>query len=495
MKRFTHFLKKTRLFLVSLSVFTACLLIFNLSSSWAADAKDFDQLKFPPLPELQIPKYTRFTLKNGMEVYLMEDRELPLISGKALFRTGDRVDPPSQVGLASLTGDIMRTGGTRHHSPDELNRLLEERAASVETDIQETVGTATFNTLTQDLDQVFDLFAEVIQEPVFAPEKLELAKKQTSGAIARRNDDPSNVASREFKKLIYGNNSPYARTVENDTLKNISRQDLVNFYEKYIHPKTTILGVVGDFDTAKMRSIIEQKFGNWESSTKAEIPPIPSVSPAHEGGVFAVKQPQLNQSSILIGHLGGVLKSPDYPALSVLNDVLNSFGGRLFNNIRSRQGLAYSVYGVWSARYDYPGLFIAGGQTRSDATVPFIKAIRQEIERMQKEPITSEELAFAKESTLNSFIFKFEDPAQTLTRVMTYNYYGYPEDFIFQYRRQVEATTIADVQRVAQKYLKPEQMVTLVVGNVDSIQPPLTALSNSGKVELIDIATKPSAQM
>jgi zinc protease len=175
----------------------------------------------------------------------------------------------------------------------------------------------------------------------------------------------------------------------------------------------------------------------------------------------------------------------------VLNQVMNGFGGRLFNEVRSRQGLSYSVYGFWSPRYDFPGTFVAGGQTRSDATVPFIQAVRAEIEKFRTTPITPEELASAKDQVLNSFVFNFQDPSQTLARLMRYEYYGYPEDFLFRYQRAVKATTIEDVQRVAQKYLQPDKLVTLVVGNAQAIQPPLTSLS--AEVTSVDI-TIPEAK-
>jgi zinc protease len=275
--------------------------------------------------------------------------------------------------------------------------------------------------------------------------------------------------------------------VEYETLNNISREDLVNFYQRYFHPENTILGIVGDFETEAMRQLVVEKLGDWQPSAKAEIPPLPAVSQANKSGVFVVEQPQLTQSYVEMGHLGGDFSNPDYPALTVLNDVLNGFGGRLFNNIRTREGLAYSVYGFWSPSYDYPGVFITGGQTRSAATVPFIRAINEEIEKLKKEPISEAELAYAKESTLNSFIFNFQDPAQTLSRLMRYQYYGYPEDFLFRYREGVEATTVEDVQRVARTYLKPENMVTLVVGNVENISPPLSSLGGDVEVTAIDV--------
>ncbi len=187
-----------------------------------------------------------------MVVYLVEDRDLPLIGGTAIIRTGSRFEPANKVGLASLTGSVMRSGGTTNHPAAELNSILEQKAASVETSIDNTSGNASFSTLTEDIDTVFSLFTEVLRQPAFAPDKFAIAKRQQQGSIARRNDDPGDIASREFDKAIYGETSPYGRTIEYSTLNNISRQDAVDFYEAYVRPENIILGIVGDFDSEEM---------------------------------------------------------------------------------------------------------------------------------------------------------------------------------------------------------------------------------------------------
>jgi zinc protease len=425
----------------------------------------------------------------------MEDHELPLVTGTAILRTGSRWEQADKAGLADLVGSTLRSGGTQKHSADQLNEILEQRAASVETDMSQTAGSASFQTLTEDLDMVFGLFTEVLREPAFAQEKLDLAKTQIRGGIARRNDNPNSIASREFAKLIYGEESPYSRTVEYATLDNISREDLLKFYQQYFHPNNMILGIVGDFDTEKMRSLIQSQFGDWKPNSQIAKTPLPQVTQANSGGVFFVNQPQLTQSSVLVGHLGGKFDNPDYPALDVMNGVLNGFGGRLFNELRSRQGLAYSVYGYWNPRFDYPGTFFAGGQTRTETTVQFIKSLKTEIKRLQTQTVTTQELNKAKDSTLNSFVFNFQDPSQTLSRLMRYEYYGYPADFLFRYQKAITSTTAADVKRVAKKYLKPENLVTLVVGNQTGMKQPLTDLA--AKVTTIDITipgTQPAAQ-
>lgn len=464
-----------------------CGLLFSWQPAGAVQPKHYTDLAFPPLPELQLPDYTHFELDNGMQVYLMEDHELPLVAGQALFHTGARLEPSNKTGLASLTGTVMRSGGTRQHPADELNQRLEQKAAAVESEISNTSGTVGFNSLSEDLTAVVGLFAEVIREPAFAADQLDLAKQQLRGSIARRNDDPSSISSREFRKLVYGATSPYSRTVEYATLDQIERSDLTSFYRQYFRPDNMILGISGDFDTANLKALIEQEFGDWQVTEPLKIAPLPPVTQAETRGLFFVEQSQLNQSYIQMGHLGGQLNDPDFAALDVLNSVLNGFGGRLFNQVRSREGLAYSVYGVWSPRYDYPGLFVAGGQTRSEATVPLIQALKTQINKVRTEPISPEELRYAQESTINSFIFNFEDPQQTLSRLLGYEYYDYPQDFIFQYLQGVKATTIEDVLRVAQQYLRPENLVTLVVGNQVAIEPPLTSLGENLRIENLDI--------
>ncbi|MGK7940529.1 MAG: M16 family metallopeptidase [Crocosphaera sp.] len=478
---------------LGLIIITALVILICRLPAIAQTPRHYTELEFPPLPELSLPSYERYQLKNGMVVYLMEDHQLPLIRGSALIKTGSRLEPGEKVGLAGITGRMMRLGGTKEHSPNEINEILEQRAARIEVGIGTTSGSAGFNTLTEDIETVFTIFSEILQQPRFDPQQLILVKTQKQGQIARRNDDPKDIASRELGKLIYGNESPYGRTIEYSTLDNITRQDLMNFYQRYVTPENIILGVIGDFDPKTMKALIEETLGQWQPNTSTPKINIPSASQKQGQGVFFVDQPQLNQSNVLVGHLGGKLDNPDYPALTVINGLFNGFGGRLSNNLRSRQGLAYSVYGFWSAAYDYPGTFVAGGQTASENTVKFITSLLGEIKRVQDTAITTDELNYAKESILNSFVFKFENPSQTLSRLLTYEYYGYPDDFIFDYQKGVKETNIEDVQRVAKQYLQPENLVTLVVGNEQEIKPPLSQLGQ--QITVLDVtipqATKP----
>jgi len=471
---------------LGLVLFTV-LLSFSVRSQAIADTpKHYTELEFKTLPELELPDYERYELDNGMVVYLVEDRDLPLIGGTAIIRTGSRFEPANKVGLAQLTGSVMRSGGTENHPAAELNSILEQKAASVETNISNSSGSASFNTLTEDLNAVFPLFTEVLRQPAFAADKFAIAKRQQQGSIARRNDDPGAIASREFNKVIYGDTSPYARTIEYETLNNISREDAIAFYQTYIRPENMILGIVGDFATEEMIERVQNAFGNWQVDAPIAALEPPAATQRYEGGIFAIDRPQQTQSNILLGHIGGQLNSPDYPTLSVLNGVLNGFGGRLFNEVRSRQGLAYSVYGSWSPSYDYDGMFIAGGQTQTSNTVPFVKSVTKEIKKLRNELVTEKELANAKESILNSFVFNFQNPSQTLSRLMRYEYFDYPEDFIFEYQDKIQNTSREDILDAAREYLKPKQLVTLVVGNIKAMKPSLDELKQ--EVTLVDVS-------
>jgi zinc protease len=348
-------------------------------------------------------------------------------------------------------------------------------------------GAASFNTLTEDLTDVFTIFADVVRRPAFAPDRIDFLKNQYRGSIQRRNDNPDDIASREFRKLVYGDSSPYARTYEFSTIDNISRDDIQTFYQASVQPAQTILAIAGDFDPESMKRLIAEQFGDWQAAPDVpELPQIPDATQA-QTGVFLVDQPQLTQSYVQIGHIAGQRNAPDYAEMAVLNEVLNGFGGRLFNEVRSSQGLAYVVYAFWAARYDYDGIFIGGGQTRSEATVPFIESVKDEIARIREEPVTAEELARAQDSVLNSFVFNFQSPEQTLSRLVRYEYYGYPQDFVFQFREAIANTTTAAIQTAAQQHLQPDDLVVLVVGNAADITPSLSTLTPDQTVTNVDI--------
>ena len=451
---------------------------------------DVQDLTYPDLRDFEAPEPERLTLDNGLTILLLEDHELPQVNAVARIGTGSVYEPAEKRGLASIMGSVMRSGGTESMAPDSLNQTLENIGATVETSVGATSGSAFMSTLSDHVDTVLPIFAEVLRQPAFAEAKVQQAKSQQTSSISRRNDNARSIAFREFDQLVYGEDSPYARIPEYYTVERITRQDLVNFHDRHFHPSNVILSVWGDFDTDTMKQTLRQQFGDWTAPDGFEPPTPPQPTASREYSVNFVQKDDVNQSTILMGHPGRLTRNDsDYPAVTIMNEVLSGgFSGRLFQNVRREKGLAYSVFGNYTANYNRPGRFFAGIFSKSATTVEATNAVMHEVERMRQEAPTDEELGLAKDSYLNSFVFNFDTKREILSRLMTYEYYDYPSDFLQQTKSGIEKVTAGDVQRVAKKYLYPEQAHILIVGNRTQFSDSLSALTKDGTVNELDIS-------
>ena len=445
----------------------------------------YKDLKYPPLPPLKIPDPTEITLSNGMKVLLLEDHELPLISGAALIRTGNLFDPSNKRGLAGLTGEVLRSGGTKTRTGDQLDQDLENVAASVESQIGETNGTLSFSCLKDNTDQVLALFRDLLTSPEFRQDKVDLAKTQLRSGISRRNDDPGGIAEREFSDIVYGRNTPYGWQIEYSDVDNIQRQDMIDFYRRYYFPANIMMEVYGDFSTPDLKAKLEQLFGAWKY-TQPAVPPFPKVEDKLEPGVYLASKQDTTQTFFQVGELGGELRSKDYPALAVAADILGGgFSSRLFRSVRTEHGWAYNINADWAANYDHPGTFVISGSTQSVHTVDTLKAIQDQLQKIRTAEVTDDELQTAKDSVLNGFVFNFDRPSKTINRLMIYQYFGYPKDFIFQYQKAIAAVTKADVLRVAREYFQAKNLTYVAVGNPKDFGTSLASLGM--KVEPIDL--------
>lgn len=453
-----------------------------------AQVQDYRDLKYPVLPDFQISKPTTFTLPNGLRVFLIEDHELPLISVSARVRTGSHYEPAEKRGLADLMGSVQRSGGTATRSGDEIDDYLAARAASVETGMGGDSGYASMDCLKQDFDDVFAVYADVLRSPAFAEDKLEVAKVAAKSMIARRNDQVNQIASREIRRIVYGNDSPLAQQQEYATINAVTRDDLLKWHQTFYHPNNIMIGVVGDFESDEMRRKIAARFEDWPKGPEFALRPVPyKKEPAP--GLYFVEKSDVNQANIALAHLGIEVRNPDYFAAQVMNEILGGgFSSRMFSNVRSRQGLAYSVWGSLGAGYVEPGMFQAGLQTKMVNTTRAIAALRAEVDGIIATPPSASELKRAKDSILNSFIFNYDSKGKILAQQMTYAYYGLPADFLEQYRANIEKVEAGDVTRVAKKYVHPDQLAVLVVGKAADLDQPLSGL---GKVTTIDISIPP----
>ncbi|MCU0275944.1 MAG: insulinase family protein [Acidobacteria bacterium] len=467
----------------SVAIFTfAAVLLALFAAPLAAQKNPKDKFDFPKLNPLKIPPVKQLTLKNGIRLFLVEDHRFPTIDMQGLFFASSAFEPAAKTGLAALAGTVLRTGGTKTMPGDQIDRELETMAAAIETSITSENGSISVSMLKENLDRVLPIMAAILRQPLFDQEKIDLAKIQVRSGISRRNDDIGQITNREFEKLIYGAQSPYARQAEYATIDAIGRDDIVAFYKGYFHPDNMWLAVWGDFDSKQMIRKIESALGDWPAAG-LKLPALPEVRYEYKSTVNYIEKTDVNQSNIMVGHIGGLLDSPDYAALSVMNRIL-SFD-RMFKRIRTDEGLAYSVWGVYDAGFKVPGVFSAGAQTKSGSTLKAIGIMLDEMKRMRREEVSDEEIRRAKDQFLNSYVFQFDSRAKIIRRMLTYAYYGYPLDFSEQVFKKIETVTKADILNAAAKHLRPDQVQILVVGKKEDFDKPLAEL---GPVNAIDIA-------
>jgi zinc protease len=460
---------------------------FAIVPQAAAQATSWQQVPIPPLPAFKPQQPKRIQLSNGMVIFLQEDHELPLIDGTARIRGGSVNEPANKAGLMDIYGEVWRTGGTKTQTGDQLDDFLEVRAAKVETGSSSDSTSVNFSCLKGDLDDVFKAFVDVLQNPEFRAEKIDIAQKEEGDGISRRNDQVGEIAQRESIKLAYGPDNPYARIPEYATVAAITRQDLIDWHHKYVHPNNIILGIAGDFDSAAMEARLRKAFDAWPKG-----PDVPKndikYNPA-KPGYYLIPKDDVNQSTIHMVALGTTRDNPNYYAISVFNEAFGGgFSSRLFNDIRTKRGLAYSVGGGIGTNFGHPGILQVAMGTKSASTIEAIQAAGENIDNLTKQPITDDEIQRAKDAILNAFIFRLDSPDKILGERMTYEYYGYPPDWLDKYQAEIKKVTAADANRVAAKYLHKDQLAVLVVGNTKEFDKPLSSL---GAVKQIDITIPP----
>ena len=449
----------------------------SVPSSWK-------QIPIPALHPFHPQQPKRLELANGLVIFLQEDHELPLIDGHIRIRGGERDEPSDKAGLEALYAEVWRTGGTRSKTGDELDDLLEMRAARVEASPGIDSTSLAWSSLKEDFDRVLPVVLDLVENPEFRSDKLDLARQQLLSLILRRNDEAGEIAQRESTRIVYGRDNPYARIPENYTVAAITRDDLLNWHKRTVAPNNMILGINGDFDSAEMEKKLRDAFG-----------PIPKGQPFPKTlnvtfrestpAIYLAHKEDVNQSTVELLGIGIERRNPDYYAVEVLNELFGGgFTSRLFANIRTRQGLAYSVGGGIGAAFDHPGMLRFSAGTKSDTTVAVIESIRKQIDDLIKDGVKADEVQKAKDSILNSFIFAFDAKAKVLAERISYEFYGYPADFLERYRSGIEKVTPADVDRVARKYIHPQQLATLVVGNPKDFDRDLARL---GKVVPVDL--------
>ncbi|MEE9605365.1 MAG: pitrilysin family protein, partial [Candidatus Scalindua sp.] len=325
----------------------------QLTEPQSEGARIISKFKYKPI-EFTPPKPKRVVLDNGMIIYLLEDHDLPIFNITARFKTGAVYEPKEKAGLASLVGSVMRRGGTKTRTPEQMNEELEFIAASVETSIGRESGSASLSAMKKDIDKGLEIFVDVLMNPAFPEDMIRKQKDETLESIRRENDTPRQIVFREFRKILYKEDHPYSRKTigYKDTIENITREDMVAFHKKYFHPNNAIMGISGSFDTEGILKKIKTVFAKW-GKTKIDFPEVPQVEKEFQKSTNYIYK-DINQAHVVAGHLGIHRLSKDYFPIKILSFILGSgsFTARIPSKVRSDEGLAYSAYSAFHTPRD-----------------------------------------------------------------------------------------------------------------------------------------------
>lgn len=434
----------------------------------------FGRLRFEP------PRVARRTLSNGLPVWLVRDNTLPVVHLTMYFRAGSASDPAGREGLAHLCAPLLRDGGSAAWPAEKADEKLEYLGAEFYVHSYTEETHAELTALSKDLDAALAVFADALARPVFEEEKTAVARAEALELIRRRNDYPAKTALREARRALFGAAHPYGRRPEEASVAAATRAELAAFHSAFFRPDNAALAASGDFRSdEEALEKLEKAFGSWRPGAAAR-PPVPP--PAHSGGrrILLADKPAA-QAEIAILQRGPRRVSPEQPALALLCEALGGgFESRLFSEVRSRLGLAYSV----SA---YPALLSEGGfLATSCGTAPgtagkALAEIFRQLERAGREPLPEDELERAKNSVINPFVFKFSTPHRLAAERALEEFHGFGAGYLDRYVDSLALTDAAAAQG-AGRLFDPADAVVCVVGDAKTLAP---ALAGFGAVEAL----------
>ncbi len=409
----------------------------------------------------------RTVLPNELTVLHVERHNLPIVMVSLLVKASPLNESPEKAGLANLTAELL-TEGTKKRKTTEISEEIEFIGASLDASVDNDYTTVSLSVLKKDLEKGFDVFSDVVLNPIFPDDEIKRIKELIKGSLRQSEEEPSFVVTKAFKKAVFGE-LPYGRLVTGniETIDTLSREDIVRFHSGYYKPNNSILSVVGDITDEELRSLISRFFSEWKP---AEIPKSPAVVKPGEKKKTILIGRDLTQANIILGHAGISRGNPDYYAVSVMNYILGGggFSSRLMETVRERMGLAYDIHSYF-APYKEGGLFEVGVQTKNESAKTVIHEIRGQVERIREEKVSDRELADAKAYLTGSFPRRLDTGRKIADFLVAVEFYGLGLDYIEKYPYYINSVTKDDVLRVARKYLDTADFVTVVVGRLSKM--------------------------
>ncbi|MDQ7816669.1 MAG: insulinase family protein [Melioribacteraceae bacterium] len=442
-----------------------------------------DRSKLPepgPASEIKIANYESFELKNGLKVFVIENRKLPRVAFNLILDV-DPVLEGENAGYVSAAGDLLRTG-TKKRTKDQLDQEIDLLGATLTTSATSIFASG----LERNKEKLMEIVSDIILNSVFKQEELDKIKKQTLSGLATAKDDPNSISQRVGRVIMNGKDHPYGELETEETVNSFTLDMCKSYYESYFRPNVAYLAIVGDINKAKAKQLVEKYLSKWE---KKDVPkmtyPAPKAPVVNK--VALVDRSNSVQSVVAVGYPVELkIGSDDAIKASVVNLILGgSATGRLFMNLRESKAYTYGAYSSMSPDR-LIGSFTAFTQVRTSVTDSAITEIIGEMKKLRNEKVDEEELQKAKNLLSGSFVRNLESPETIARFAINTARYNLPKDYYKNYLKTLNALTADDVLATAKKYIKPNNLYLLVVGSGDEVAKNISKFSVSSKVDYYD---------
>lgn len=441
---------------------------------WQATALAQTSRKQPPPPPqplrpLRFPAFEQRTLPNGLRVVVIEHHEQPALSLRLVLKAGAIYDPADKPGLAQATAALLDQG-TKTRSAQDIAQAIDFVGGSLGAGADWDAAYASASVTSDHLDLGTELLADIVLNPTFKEEEIDRWRTQALSGLQVQMQDPKFLAAAAFNRLVFGAH-PYGQPMEGtpESVRTITRDDMVRFHHTHYRPNVSIIAVVGDVKPAEAFATIERHFGRWEKGAEVPLPAfnVPLREARH---ILVLDKPDAVQTEIRVGHVGIARTDPDYFTAQVFNTILGgSSQGRLYVEIRSKRGLTYGAYSEWAERLQ-PGYFWATTYTKTESTVDTVELIVAELRRMQTELVSTCELDARKAYLTGSFPLRIETPDDIAAQVLEAMLYGYDRSYLETYRDHINGVTAEQVKAFANAKIHPDRVVIVLVGNAGAFE-------------------------
>ena len=449
---------------------------------------EIDRTKKPepdPAPTASFPDYEQRVLPNGLKVFVIQDDRKPTVTFRLLIKSGSVFDG-EKTGVATFVAALLNRGTERRDAA-----AFAEEGDFIGVRVEASAGSdalaVSAGGLTKYIDPMLDLMSDAVLHPVFPADQFAMEQRKALSALAAERQDPARLAEKLAGKVVFGGH-PYGDYRTPQTVQAIKRDDLVAFHRRHFLPNNASLAVVGDIKPSEILTRVEKAFAEWKPGglPSLELPATPKLTGRT---VHLVDRTGSVQSNISIAQPGPPRANPDTPGLNVLNATLGGgFSGRLFQNLRERHGWTYGAYSAFDLR-KHAGAFEASAQTRNEVTHLAINETLKEIERLRTEPVPADELELQRQYNVGNYLLSLENSGRTAQRVQDIDLYGLPADFYKTYARRMAEITSDEVKSLAVKYLDPDNVAVVVVGEAKDVK---SSLEKIGELFVYDTELKPA---